>query len=410
VAGKKVLANSGAFSVKVTVSANSKTAFTAKAKDAAGNVGPCSAVKYYLHDKTAPTFKGIKAITVISPTKATLTWDQATDANTTHANMVYQVCVTTSATWCKTNFAAWKALKGKTSLEVTFSINYHYYVVIRAQDQSINRDTNSAQKAVSFAAWAPSAGTWADVNMRTKWTQALPGVAGVKFTLASGTKVGANQGKIGFDTGSWPTGSRMFVILNSGVKVMGHGGNAAPPSAVFGNGGNGSAGGTAFRAQIATSITNNGVMGGGGGGGGAGAGGQADCVGSTTCTTECQGGGGGGGAGLQGGNYAGSKPTEDSGGSGQAGSKAKCSLNDGGAEAQWNKNETTCGTGGKGGDLGQSGSSGSAATNFLNIAGSDGNCNWATKGVGSGGAAGCYISGQGNVTWVTKGTVKGCAK
>lgn len=101
------------------------------------------------------------------------------------------------------------------------------------------------------------------------WNQIAPLKATV--TVNAGVYVGSpSTGAYAFDTGAtFPAGSSLALINNGticgGGGAGGYGGTPGSP-----NGGNGGGGGTAFRAQAAISITNNGLIAGGGGGGGGG--------------------------------------------------------------------------------------------------------------------------------------------
>lgn len=92
----------------------------------------------------------------------------------------------------------------------------------------------------------------------------------------------------GFDSGTWPAGSTLFLVLEDGCIVTGRGG-AGGRGSDLGTGllaQPGGDGGTAMALRIPTAIVNYGTIQGGGGGGGGGA-----------RTATAAGGGGGGGAG-----------------------------------------------------------------------------------------------------------------
>jgi hypothetical protein len=196
--------------------------------------------------------------------------------------------------------------------------------------------------------------------------------AKINVTINSGVKVGSvSTGSYAMDTGtSFPTGT-IISITNSGT-IEGMGGTGGRGGNHYeANWANGSAGGPAFLAQFACSITNNGIMAGGGGGGGGSAGynGKEGSYGGN---------GGGGGAGIN----AGSGGTYGTGfqGNGVAGSAGT---------------ETGGGSGGgpgtytlKGGDGGGRGAAGGSVAS-----------------AGQGGAAGYCTSGSGSyITWLTTGT------
>jgi hypothetical protein len=181
-------------------------------------------------------------------------------------------------------------------------------------------------------------------------------------TVNSGIYVFATTtGSYAFDTGvTFPSGSTLSVINNGIIAGRGGAGGAGGNNS---GGGAGGAGGPAFRAQYATSITNNGAVGGGGGGGG---GGGAYNDGKTLFN------GGGGGGGRVNGTAGSGTPA---GGAGSLTAAGGGGVSSGGS-------------GGSGAGLGGAGAAGATST----YAG------------GAGGAAGAYITGNSNVTWVVTGT------
>lgn len=211
----------------------------------------------------------------------------------------------------------------------------------------------------------------------------VAGKSDVTLTINSGVAVGSTStGTYALDTGTgWATGDTITIVNNGTIKGRGgdggdgkeyhgypFGATGVPPSGAYG-GSNGGGGGNAFRAQFATTFTNNGsVYGGGGGGGGGSANGAIPGYKGNAGYTG--GGGGGGGAGVNGGsggtggaaklynsngtlNFTypsagnGSSGTASSGGAGGAGTTA---------------GDFTGGDGGTGGGLGSAGSAGGAAT------------------------------------------------
>lgn len=149
-------------------------------------------------------------------------------------------------------------------------------------------------------------------------------------------------GSPGVNLGSLPSGSRIYLIVNSNCRIQGPGGNG-------GNvGSNGAGGGTALYTRTSVAIKNNGAIWGGGGGGGGGQDGL--CSGTGTYTYGCgkgstctgtytyyygvSGGSGGGGAGYPAGTggttgYGGGNGSTDGGGGG--GSNAGCGATSGGS-------------------------------------------------------------------------------
>jgi len=135
----------------------------------------------------------------------------------------------------------------------------------------------------------------------------VAGVTTVNLTINSGVTVGSTStGTYALETGSsWASGDVINIINNGTVK--GRGGNGGNGGSVVYNssvaaGAAGGVGGNAFRAQFATTFTNNGsVYGGGGGGGGGGSQYSFLSLKSGSVSSAYAGSGGGGGAGVNGG-------------------------------------------------------------------------------------------------------------
>ena len=217
----------------------------------------------------------------------------------------------------------------------------------------------------------------------------VAGSTDVTVTINSGVSIGSTStGTYALDTGvGWTSGDTITVVNNGTVKGRGGDGGAGA-SVVYGsqpaNGSAGNTGGPAFRAQFATTFTNNGsVYGGGGGGGGAGAAYGDLTIGKSTTSNAYGGGGGGGGAGVNGG----------SGGSGGTASGAPGSNVNGTAGSSGTA--TAGGSGGTGGGIannngvgGGLGSDGGTGTTGVGIlANGDGSVG------GAGGTRGFYEVG-----------------
>ena len=202
------------------------------------------------------------------------------------------------------------------------------------------------------------------------WNQTDPVV--VNVTINSGVYVGSSSaGSFSFDTGSLPVGSQVNVTNNGYIYAAG--GFVANG---YGNGSGqiGQSGGTAFRAQVPTTVTNNGTIAAGGGQGGGGQGGTWDYNGDGSTIYEYYGGNGGIGAG----NYTASA------GSGAQGGQCAAGLG--------------AGYGGNGGALASAGAVGGGSFGWCAAA-------WSvTFGPGSAGAAGACTSGNANITWAATGT------
>lgn len=188
-------------------------------------------------------------------------------------------------------------------------------------------------------------------------------------------------GSPGVNIGTLPSGSLIYLIVNSNCRIQGPGGNG-------GNvGSNGGGGGTALYTRTSIAINNAGAIWGGGGGGGGGQDGTCSgtytyyygcgkgstCSGTGTYYYGVSGGSGGGGAGYPAGSggttgYGGGNGTDTSGGGG--GGNAGCGST----------------SGASGGGPGESGSNSTY----------------------TGGSAGAYIDGGSYVyNWVANGDRRG---
>ncbi len=129
------------------VQANTKTDFTAKAKDAAGNVSACSAALSYIYDTLAPVFPATYAGPTVTPgagNALVFTWVGATDNFTAKNALNYDVCISTSCTNpCVPWVTSATVTAGKTTVTLpNMAANTRYYAVVRSTDQAGNTDTN----------------------------------------------------------------------------------------------------------------------------------------------------------------------------------------------------------------------------------------------------------------------------
>jgi hypothetical protein len=106
----------------------------------------------------------------------------------------------------------------------------------------------------------------------------------VHCTIKSGVVVGNEVATPGLNTGAWPAGSTLFLVLESGARICGRGGNGGYYPTQL----SGADGGVALRLYLNTALVSYGYIQGGGGGGG---------MGAVTAALQA-GGGGGGGAGF----------------------------------------------------------------------------------------------------------------
>jgi hypothetical protein len=205
---------------------------------------------------------------------------------------------------------------------------------------------------------------------------AVPGAAGAwNVTIASNVTVSStSSGVAAFDTGVFPAGSTVNITNNGTIVGVGGDGGGGSVCMTGQPATSGSAGGPAFRAQVAVTVVNNNRIWGGGGGGG---GGSGDYFSS---------GGGGGGAGQTAG--AGGPPGDPVNFS-NGGSAGSLSAGGSGGSSPYGA------TGGAGGNPGQAGNAGTLVPYFC------------FDPAGSGGSAGAATIGNSLITWATVGDRRG---
>lgn len=236
-----------------------------------------------------------------------------------------------------------------------------------------------------------------DILLSLGWNGTTPLTTTVRI-LAGVTVTSNSTSTYAFETGSgYPVGASI-ILINDGTIVGrgGNGGNSVWIEPLSTSNNNGSAGGPGARIQVATSITNNGILAGGGGGGGAG--GNTKLASGTDISYRSMGGSGGGGVALGAGGVTikASLSGEPGGGGkyyGANGSDATLSKNGSGGNGG-----RGAGKGGNGGSYGAAGQHGGSGYNYA--------ADYATDG-GSGGAAGACLSGVSLVTWVLQGNTYG---
>ena len=198
-----------------------------------------------------------------------------------------------------------------------------------------------------------------------------------RFIVYSGVIIGsASNTTYSIQTGSWPSGAKVTIQVNSGSYIVGYGGNGSSAEASAGQ-----AGGPAINLSFDVEIINNGTVGGGGGGGGADEGGGYRA-------------GGGGGAGQTIGNY-GSDDTTGIGNFVSLDPPENGSVTNGGSGGSLRYDvggEPNNLVGGDGGDLGEAGGNGGFA------GGGSG---------GTGGAAGKGANLNGNVITLSGNAIQG---
>ncbi len=218
--------------------------------------------------------------------------------------------------------------------------------------------------------WVTAASNLRTLANNAGYTGASPG--NYQFNVAPGvTLMGTAGAGKGIDTGTWPSGSTITLIVSG--NVYGGGGTGGAGSSVS-NGSPGNAGGDAIYVQTPITITVNAsgsVKSGGGGGGGGGKQVSGNVGGDGGGGGFPNGAGGAGSSGIAGDPAVAGSPGTTSGGGHGNGTPA----------------------GGNGGDAGQPGLTGAAGSGFVG---------------GAGGAAGYAIRKNGNtVTYTTSGTVNG---
>ena len=222
----------------------------------------------------------------------------------------------------------------------------------------------------------------------------VAGITTVNLTINSGVTIGSTStGAYALETGTgWASGDVINIINNGTVK--GRGGNGGtggdayadpvtPGNSTVTNATAGGVGGNAFRAQFATTFTNNGSVYGGGGGGG---GGGSIVYGESKGTTfgSVSGNGGGGGAGVNGGTGgAAGVATGENPDQGNAGASGTATAGGAGGTGP---SPQVSGNGGNGGGLGANGTAGQTLL--------EGFTNFAVGNGGSGGLAGFYQVGS----------------
>jgi hypothetical protein len=153
-----------------------------RAKDASGNVdaNTVSLTAKTPADTTAPTFGGATSVNGASLTTLTVNWAAATDDVTSSANMVYDICKSTSNGGC-TAFSTVGGVTGATGTSYQFTgLTDHttYYFVVRARDQAGNEDTNTTQQSgltlsdstpPSFTAGLTSVGSATQTSLALSW-------------------------------------------------------------------------------------------------------------------------------------------------------------------------------------------------------------------------------------------------
>lgn len=126
-----------------------------RAYDLAGNYSAYSPVLTQATnspvDATVPTFSSASSASADANNNITLSWTQATDNISSQANIVYRIFhSTTSGTFDFSNPIQLNVLRGVASVDLSgFKPGVNYFVV-RAEDESGNRETNTTQVSVTL--------------------------------------------------------------------------------------------------------------------------------------------------------------------------------------------------------------------------------------------------------------------
>jgi len=242
----------------------------------------------------------------------------------------------------------------------------------------------------------------------------------VDVYIRNGVQIGSTDTSgTSLTVGSWPSGTNLRLIIESGGLAEGAGGDGGDggdatdvntPAAEPGE--DGENGGDAIDATgYPIEIDNQGSIYSGGGGAGGGGGHLNQTIGGAVYNG---GGGGGGAAGVFGGNggTGGDSATGDGSGNdedgagGAAGSTSDGGLGGDGGDATFDSGDPDrykAGDGGNAGDPGEDGQNGEDSADSADVSGPGGK-SWPG---GTGGTAGNYIVGNNNVTWINKGDVQG---
>ncbi|HEX4445209.1 MAG TPA: hypothetical protein VH044_00675, partial [Polyangiaceae bacterium] len=177
-----------------------------RAEDASGNLdtNTVSLTAKTLVDNVDPTFGGATSVNGASLTTLTVNWAAASDDVTLAANMVYDVCKSTSSGGC-TAFTTVGGVSGVSGTSYQFTgLTDHttYYFVVRARDQAGNEDGNTTQAsgvtlsdstAPTFTAGLTSVGGATQTSLGLSWGLATDNYSpqtGITFSIYQSLGVG----------------------------------------------------------------------------------------------------------------------------------------------------------------------------------------------------------------------------
>lgn len=160
---------------------------------------------------SAPTFAGVTSVSPASDTSLLVTWDAATDAETSPANLKYNVYLATSAGAENFKAPTITTPPGATSALVSSGLDAgsDYYVVVRAVNEANVEDANTVEKkgktqadtAAPTFAGAKAATAKSDNTVEVSWdaaTDDLTAAEGILYLVYwSATQGGASAGALG---------------------------------------------------------------------------------------------------------------------------------------------------------------------------------------------------------------------
>lgn len=143
------------------LTANTSYAWKVEAYDLAGNVstqsGTLNQATSSPTDSTAPTFGGLTGSSYDAQNNITLSWTQGTDSVTSQGNLRYRVYRSTSSGVFDYTSPMAVDVIGVGSVVLSGMEYGTYYFVVRCEDESGNRDTNTTQRTVTLPSIAPRA-------------------------------------------------------------------------------------------------------------------------------------------------------------------------------------------------------------------------------------------------------------
>lgn len=127
--------------------------FSVSAIDTTGRLDKTPAISDWVIDGTPPSFAGCDTATVKGPGEVELTWPAASDTVTPAAEIIYEMCRTTTSGGCcgnafEAHHTAAPGAGRHTISDLTGAMEF--YFVCRAKDRAGNSDGNGVEKAANF--------------------------------------------------------------------------------------------------------------------------------------------------------------------------------------------------------------------------------------------------------------------